>query len=130
MPNKLRTALISAGAVTVTAATVFSAATPAFAKVSDDFSGPSTAQAGYAFRLTVSVGDDAGAQPAWARLQVLDAHGRYHWVGTWHRLRVQGQNSESYSFTPTEEQRGTVTFRTVLKGTYNFPTNTVTVAIR
>jgi len=130
MPNKFRTALMSAGAVTVTAVTVLSAATPAFAKMSDDFSGPRAARAGHAFRLAVSVGDDAGAQPAWARLQVLGAHGRYQWAGTWHRLRVQDQNDESYSFTPAEKHRGTVTFRAVLRGTYNFPTNTVTVAIR
>ncbi len=130
MPNKFRTALMSAGAVTVTAVTVFSAATPAFAKVGAEFSGPRAAQAGHAFRLTVSAGDDAGAQPAWARLQVLGAHGRYQWVGTWHRLRVKDQNDESYSFTPAERHRGTVTFRAVLRGTYNFPTNKVTVAIR
>ena len=130
MPNKFRTALMSAGAVTVTAVTVFSAATPAFAKVGAEFSAPRAAQAGHAFRLTVSVGDDAGAQPAWARLQVLGAHGRYQWVGTWHRLRVKDQNDESYSFMPAEKHRGTVTFRAVLRGTYNFPTNKVTVAIR
>jgi hypothetical protein len=130
MRNKFRTALMSAGAVTVTAVTVFSAATPAFAKVAADFSGPRAAQAGHAFRLTVTVGDDAGAQPAWARLQVLGAHGRYQWVGTWHRLRVKGQDDESYSFTPSEKHRGAVTFRAAIKGTYNFPTNTVTVAVR
>ncbi len=130
MPNKFRTALMSAGAVAVTAVTVFSAATPAFAKVGAEFSGPRAAQAGHAFRLTVSVGDDAGAQPAWVRLQVLGAHGRYQWVGTWHRLRVKDQNDESYSFMPAEKHRGTVTFRAVLRGTYNFPTNKVTVAIR
>src|SRR5581483_277166 len=129
MPNKLRTALISAGAVTVTAVTVLSAATPAFAKVGDDFSGPRTAKVGHAFRLTESVGDDAGAQPAWVRLQVLDAHGRWQWIGTWHRLRVQDESDESYSFTTTEKHRGTVTFRAVLKGTYHWATNTVRVAI-
>jgi hypothetical protein len=130
MRNKFRTALMSAGAVTVAAATVFSAAPPAFAKVGDDFSGPRAALAGHPFRLTVLVGDDAGAQPAWARLQVLGAHRRYQWVGTWHRLRVNDPNDESYAFTPTEKHRGAVTFRVVLKGTYNFPTNTVTVAVR
>jgi hypothetical protein len=129
MRNQFRTALMSAGAVTVTV-TVFGAATPAFAKVAADFSGPRAAQAGHAFRLTVTAGDDAGAQPAWARLQVLGAHGRYQWVGTWHRLRVKGQDDESYSFTPTGKHRGAVRFRTAIKGTYNFPTNTVTVAIR
>ncbi len=130
MPDKFRAALMSAGAVAVAAGTVFSAATPAFAKVGAEFSGPRAAQAGHAFRLTVSVGDDAGAQPAWARLQVLGSHGRYQWIGTWHRLRVKDQNDESYSFTPAEEHRGTVTFRAVLRGTYNFPTNTVRVVIR
>lgn len=87
--NKFRTALMSAGAVT-----------PAFAKVGADFSGPRAAQAGHAFRLTVSVGDDAGAQPAWARLQVLGAHGRYQWVGTWHRLRVQDQTTNRTRSSP------------------------------
>ena len=43
---------------------------------------------------------------------------------------MQNQNDESYSFKPTEKHRGTVTFRAVLKGTYNFPTNAVKVAIR
>ena len=130
MPNKFRTALMSAGAVTVTAVTVFSAATPAFAKVGAEFSGPRAAQAGHAFRLTVSVGDDAGAQPAWARLQVLGAHGRYQWLGPSHPLRRTGPWTESYVFTLTEGHRGTVTFRAVLRGTYNFPTNKATVAIR
>jgi hypothetical protein len=130
MTIKFRTALMSAGAVTVAAVTVFSAATPAFAKVDADFSGPRTAHVGHAFRLTVSVGDDAGAQPARTRLKVLDAHGRYQWVGPWHRLRVQDPNDESYSFTPAEKHRGAVTFRAVLKGTYNFSTNPVKVAIR
>lgn len=121
---------MSAGAVAVTAVAVFSAATPAFAKVGDDLTGPRAAQAGHAFRLTAWVGDDAGAQPAWVRLQVLGANGRYQWVGTWHRLRVRDANDESYSFTPAEKHRGTVTFRAVFKGTYNFPTNPVKVAIR
>ena len=130
MPSKFRTALMSAGAVTVAAVTVFSAATPAFAKVGDDFSGPRAAQAGHAFRLTAWLGNDGGVEPAWVRLQVLGAHGRYQWVGTWHRLRVQDTNDESYSFTPTEKHRGAVTFRAVFKGAYNFPTNTVKVTIR
>ena len=130
MRSKFRTALMSGGAATVAAVTVFGAATPAFAKVSDELSGPRAAQAGHAFRLTASVGNDGVVQPAWARLQVLGPHGRYQWVGTWHRLRVQDPNDESYSFTPTERHRGAVTFRVVLKGGYNFPTNTVKVAIR
>lgn len=130
MPNKFRTALMSAGAVVVTGVTVFSAASPAFAKSSTELSGPRAAQAGHAFGLTVSVGDDAGAQPAWTRLQVRDAHGQYQWVGTWHRLRVKDMDDESYSFTPTEKHRGTVTFRAALRGAYSLPTNTVTVDIR
>lgn len=130
MANTLKAALMSAGAVAATAVTVSSAATPAFAKMSAEFSGPRAAQIGHAFRLTVSVGDDASAQPAWTRLQVLGAHRRYQWVGTWHRLRVKDRNDESYSFTPAEKHRGAITFRAVLRGTYNFPTNTVTVVIR
>ncbi len=130
MPDKFRTALVAAGAVTVTAMTVLSTATPAFAKMSAEFSGPRAAHAGHPFRLTVAAGDDAGARPAWARLEVLVAHGRYVWIGTWHRLRAQDEYDESYSFTPAEQHRGDLTFRVVLKGTYNFPTNTVTVAVR
>jgi hypothetical protein len=130
MPARLRTALMAAGAVAVTAAGVLSAATPAFAKMDDHLSGPRAAQVRHAFRLTVSVGDDGGARPASARLQVMGAHGRYQWLGTWHRLRLSDPDDESYAFTPTETRRGTVTFRAVLSGAYTLTTNPVTVAVR
>ncbi len=130
MPAKLRTALMSAGAVAVTAVAVLSAATPAFAKMSDQLSGPRAAQVRHVFRLTVSVGDDGGARPASARLQVLGAHGRYQWLGTWHRLRLTDPDDESYAFTLTESHRGTVTFRAVLSGAYALTTNPVTVVVR
>jgi len=116
MPAKLRTAVMSAGAAAVTAVAVLGAATPAFAKSDTQLSGPRVAHAGHAFRLTVSVGDDAGARPALARLQVADARGHYHWLGAWHRLHVTSRNDASYAFTLTENHRGAVTFRAVVSG--------------
>jgi hypothetical protein len=133
MPTKLRTALMSAGVVAVTAAGVLSATTPAFAKMDDRLSGPPAAQVGHAFRLTVRVGDDGGARPAWARLQVRGAHGGYQWLGTWHRLRLTDPadpDEESYVFTPAENHRGPVTFRAVLSGGYALTTNPVKVIVR
>ena len=129
MPARLRTALMSAGAAAVTAVAVLGAATPAFAKSDTQLSGPRVVHARHAFRLTVSAGDDGGARPAQARLQVRDAHGRYHWLGTWHRLRLTGRYHESYAFTLTESHRGTVTFRAVVSGGYAI-TNPVTVVVR
>ncbi|MGH3245770.1 MAG: hypothetical protein ACRDOI_06090 [Trebonia sp.] len=129
MPAKLRTALVSAGAAAVTAAAVFGAATPAFAKSNTQLSGPRVAHARHAFRLAVSVGDDAGAKPALARLQVRDARGRYQWFGPWHRLRLTGAYDESYAFTLTENHKGPVTFRAVVGGGYAI-TNPVTVVVR
>jgi hypothetical protein len=129
MPAKLRTALVSAGAAAVTAVAVFAAVTPAFAKSDTRLSGPHITQARHAFRLTVSVGDDGRAQPASARLQLLGADGRYHWLGAWHRLRVTDPDHESYAFTLTESHRGTVTFRAVVSGRYAI-TNPVTVVVR
>jgi hypothetical protein len=116
MPAKLRTAVMSAGAAAVTAVAVLGAATPALAKSDTRLSGPSVAHVRHAFRLTVSVGDDGGARPALARLQVADARGRYHWLGVWHRLRVTSRNDASYAFTLTENRRGAVTFRVVVSG--------------
>ena len=129
MATKLRTAVLSAGVAAVTAAAVCGAAGPAFAKSGTQLTGPRVAQARHAFRLTVSVGDDAGAKPATARLQVLGAHGRYQWLGPWHQLRRTNPWSESYVFTLTEGHRGTVTFRAVLNGGYA-TTNAVRVVIR
>jgi hypothetical protein len=114
-----------ATAVTVTGV----AASPAFAKSDSVLSGPRTARAGHAFRLTVSIGDDAGAKQASARLQVRGAHGRYHWYGTWHRLRRTDQWDESSTITVTERDRGRATFRAVVGGGYA-TTNIVTVAVR
>jgi hypothetical protein len=129
MLAKLRTVLVSAGAVAVAAVAVFGAATPAFAKSNTQLSGPRVTHAGHAFHLTVSVGDDAGARPASVRLQLLGAHGRYQWFGTWHRLRPANQWTESCAFTLTENHRSSLTFRAVVSGGYAV-TNPVKVAIR
>ena len=130
MATKLRTALMSTGVAAVTAAAVFGAAAPAFAKSDTQLTGPRVAQARHAFRLTVSVGDDAGAKPATARLQVLGAHGRYQWLGPWHQLRRTNPWAESYVFTLTESHRGPVTFRAVLHGDGYANTSAVRVVIR
>jgi hypothetical protein len=129
MPAKLRTTLVSAGAAAATAVALFGAATPAFAKSNTQLSGPRVATARHAFRLTLSVGDDGGARPAWARLQLLGAHGRYQWSGAWHRLRLTDPWDESYAFTVTENHRCTVTFRAVVSTGYAI-TNPVTVVVR
>ena len=129
MPSKLKTALVSVGAAVVTAAALFGAATPAFAKSDTQLSGPRVASAGHAFRLTVSVGDDAGARPASVRLQVLGAHKRYMWFGPSHRLHPTNHWGESYAFTVSENHRTTVTFRVVVSGGYAV-TNPVTVVVR
>jgi hypothetical protein len=129
MPARLRSAVVSAGAVTLTAVAVLGAATPAFAKSDTRLSGPPVALVGHAFRLTVSVGDDAGARPARTRLQLLGAHGRYQWLGSSQRLRLTGREDESFTFTLTESRRGTFTFRAVVGSGYA-NTNPVTVAVR
>ena len=129
MRVKLSTALVSAGAAAVTAVAVLGAATPAFAKSDTQLSGPRAAAERHAFRLTVSVGDDAGARPASARLQVRGAHGRYQWLGPWHRLHRTNPDGESCAFTLTENHRGPVTFRAVVNGGYAV-TNPVTVVLR
>ncbi len=129
MAAKLRTALASAGIATVTAAAVFGAATPAFAKSDTQLSGPHVAHTRQAFRLTVSVGDDAGARAALARLQVKGARGRYQWFGTWHRLHLTDPDDESYTFRVTEYRPITATFRVVVSGGYAI-TNSLTVVVR
>ena len=129
MPAKLRTALMAAGAAAVTTAAVLGAATPAVAKSSTQLSGPRVAHARHAFRLTVQVGDDGGAAPASARLQLLGADGRYHWLGPWHRLHRSDFNDESGTFTVTGDHRGTLKFRAVLSGGYAV-TNPVHVTVR
>jgi hypothetical protein len=131
MPAKLRAALMSAGVAALTALAVFGTATPAFAKSSTELTGPRTAQARHSFRLTVWVGDDAGAHAASARLQLRGAHGRYQWSGNWYRLRLSPRDpwEESYAFAVTENRRGTYTFRAVVTGGYA-TTGTVTVVVR
>jgi hypothetical protein len=129
MRAKLRTAAISAGAGVAATALVMGAATPAFAKSDTWLTGPRVAQARHPFRLTVSVGDDGGAQKAFARLQVRGAKGRFQWYGGWLKLQVTNYWSEDGVFTVTDGHRGTETFRAVLSG-YYAPTNPVTVVIR
>ena len=129
MTARFRTVLISAGAAAVTAVAVLGTSMPAFAKSYTQLVGPRVAQQRHAFRLTVLVGDDAGPQPAWARLQVRGARGQYAWLGTWHKLRVTDPDDESCAFTLTESQRGADTFRAVVTSGYAI-TNTVTVAVR
>jgi hypothetical protein len=128
MPAKLRTALLSVGAAAVTAVTLLGAATPAFAKSDTWLSGPRVAHARQAFHLTVSVGDDAGARPSLARLQLLGKHGRYEWFGSVDRLRLKGRDGASYAFTVNENHPCTVTFRAVVSGYAT--TNPVTVVVR
>src|ERR1700677_4265621 len=129
MRAKLRTAVMSAGAGAAAAALVMGAATPAFAKSDTWLSGPRVAQARHPFRLTVSVGDDGGAQKAFARLQVRGANGRFQWYGGWLKLHLTDEWSEDCVFTVTDWHRGTETFRAILSG-YYAPTNPVTVAVR
>jgi hypothetical protein len=125
-----RKAAVAGTAGAVAAVTLLGvAATPAFAKSSSTLSGPRVARAGHPFGLTVTVGDDAGAQPAKARLEVRGAHGRFQWVGGWHSLRRNSYWFESWTFNVTERHRGPETFRAVLSGYYG-QTNTVTVSVR
>ncbi len=115
---KLRTTLVSAGTGVATAVAMLGAATPAFAKSDTMLTGPRTVLAGHQFRLTVSVGDDAGARQAMARLQVLDVHGKYHWYGSWQRLRIDRANPdrETGTFTIRAGRHGTEVFRAVVTG--------------
>lgn len=115
---KLRTTLLSAGAGLATVAAVLGAATPAFAKSDTTLTGPRTVLAGHQFRLTVSVGDDAGARQAAARLQILGAHGRYSWYGPWQRLRIDRADpyQEAGMFTLRAGRHGTAVFRVVVTG--------------
>ncbi len=129
MRAKLKAALVSAGVAAVTAVALFGVATPAFAKSDTYLSGPRVAHAGQAFRLTVSLGDDAGARPALTGLQLLGPHGRYQWFGAFHRLHVNSRNSASYAFTVVEDRPCKVTFRAVISGRYAI-TSPVTVSVR
>jgi hypothetical protein len=116
-----------AGAATTVAVLGITAGT-AFAKSDSLLSGPRVAHAGHPFRLTVVVGDDGGARPALARLQIRDARGHFHWYGTWHWLHRTDYSDESFAFTLTERHRGPETFRAVI--TRYATTNAVTVVVR
>jgi hypothetical protein len=129
MRANLRSALVAAGTLALAATAVLGAATPAFAKSDTQLTGPRAAQPGRAFRLTVTVGDDAGAHTAWTRLEQLGPHGRYQWRGTWHRLHLMDRDFEWYVFTPIESRRGTATFRAVVSNGYAV-TNPVKVVVR
>lgn len=124
-----KTLLAGTAGAAAMAALLGVAVTPAFAKADSTMSGPRTARAGHAFGLTVTVGDDGGAQPAKARLQVRGAHSRFQWVGGWHALHRTSYLDESWTFRITERHRGAETFRAVISG-YYAPTNTVTVSVR
>ena len=129
MSVRLKKTMLSAVAGSVTAVAVLGiTAGPAFAKSDSTLSAPRSAHLRHAFRLTVAVGDDGGARPASARLQVRDARGHFHWYGAWHRLHRTDYSDESYGFTVTEGDRGPVTFRAVI--TRYATTNAVTVAVR
>jgi hypothetical protein len=123
-----KAALAGTAGTAVAVALLGMTASPAFAKSDGTLTGPRTAHAGHPFRLTVGVGDDGGARPARARLQVRDAHGHFHWLGAWHQLRRTSYLDESWTFTVTEGHRGPTVFRAVITG-YAM-TNTVTVAVR
>lgn len=105
-------------------------ATPAFAKSDTMLSGPRGVQAGHQFRLTVWIGDDAGARQASARLEVLGAHGGYHWYGTWQRLRIDrgSPDEETGTFIVRAGRPGTERFRAVVSGYVT--TSPVTVRVR
>jgi hypothetical protein len=129
MRAKLRTAAVSVGAGAAVAALLMGAATPAFAKSDTSLSGPPVAQVRHPFRLTVSVGDDAGAEPVSARLQLLGAHGHFQWYGGWRKLHLANEWSEGYTFTVTDWHRGSETFRAIFTRNY-VPTNSATVVVR
>jgi len=127
---KLRTTILVGGAGLTTAAAVLGAATPAFAKSDTGLTGPRAAQAGHPFRLVVSVGDDGGARQASARLQILGPDRKFHWYGSWQRLRIDraDHDQESGTFTIRPAHRGTEVFRAVVTG--YLTTNTVTIPVR
>jgi hypothetical protein len=120
--------MMCAGAGAATAAMVLGGSTPAFAKSDTMLTAAPAAHARHAYHLTVAVGDDAGAQPASARLQVRNGHGRFQWYGTWHRLHRSDWSDESYTFAVADWHRGAETFRAIVTG-YAI-TNNVTVVVR
>jgi hypothetical protein len=130
MPAQLKTTLAAAGVGAMTAAAILAGATPAFAKSSETLAGPHVALVRQPFHLVVWVGDDGGAKSASSRLQVGGPRGGLQWLGTWHKLLSTGTQPpdwESYSFTVTENQPGSYTFRAVITG--YLTTNPVTVVV-
>jgi hypothetical protein len=103
-----------AGAGAVSVAMVLGGAAPAFAKSDTTLTSSRVAHVPNAFRLTVLVGDDAGAHAASARLQVSTGHGRFQWYGTWHRLHRTDYFNESCTFTVTDGHNGAETFRAIV----------------
>jgi hypothetical protein len=133
MPAKLKTTLATAGVGAIAAAAILGGATPAFAKSSETINGPRVVRAGQAFRLTVQVGDDGGARPASARLQVRGPRGGYRWSGIAQKLRLTGAQPpdwEQCSFTVAENHPGTYTFRAVFTGNQYLPAGPITVTVR
>jgi hypothetical protein len=128
MPKFTQTMTVAAAGAATTVAVLGITAGTAFAKSDSLLSGPRVTHAGHPFRLTVAVGDDGGARPAAARLQIRDAHGKFHWYGTWHRLHRTDYSDESFAITVTERHRGQETFRAVITG--YAPANAVTVVVR
>ncbi|MBV9446200.1 MAG: hypothetical protein JO345_09935 [Streptosporangiaceae bacterium] len=127
--STFRKSLFTAVASAATAATVIGvAASPAFAKSDTTLSGPRVVHAGQPFRLTVSVGDDGGARPASARLQISDRYGHFHWSSNWQRLRRANRWDESYTFTLPGAHRGRETLRAVVTGYAT--TNTIVIVVR
>jgi hypothetical protein len=124
----LASSAVAATVVGVAATVVGVAAGPAFAKSGSTLSGPGSVHVRQAFRLTVSVGDDAGARPASARLQISDRYGHYHWSSNWQRLHRINRWDESCTFTLTNAHRGLKTFRAVITGYAT--TNTITIVVR
>jgi hypothetical protein len=130
---KPKTGLAAAGVTAITAVALLGSDMPAFAKSSETLVGPHVVQLRQAFHLAVLVGDDGGAKVADSRLQVLATHRDYQWVGAWHQLRdsrTQDPNDEeSYTFTVTENNPGTYTFRAVFSVHYP-ATSPITVTVR
>lgn len=130
MPAGLKKAMVAVTASAAAAMTVLGfSAGPAFAKSDSTLSGPRTAQVRHAFRLTVTVGDDGGARPVRARLEIRDTRGHFHWYGDWQRLHRASYLDESVAFSVTARHRGPETFRAVITGGYA-TTNGITVAVR
>jgi hypothetical protein len=119
--------MFTVAAVVCVAGTVGLAGT-AFAKSDTELYGPRHVQLRQGFGLTVRVGDDAGAEPASARLQLRDKHGHWHWQGPWQRLHRTDYTDEYTTFRLTGRHPGAETFRAIVTGYET--TNTLAVVVR